>query len=412
MRILMLGLNFWPEPTGIGKYSGEMVNFLQKAGHQVTVITAPPYYPYWQVQPPYDRQKGLQYETWNGASVIRCPLYVPARVTGLKRIIHLLSFRMSAHSVTLKELKKQPDLVFAVQPTLFAAALANARTNGKRPHTWLHIQDFELDAALNLGILKKIPFLESAARKWEKHVYSQFDVLSTISHAMADRLIEKKVPREKIHFFPNWIDTAQIFPLSGENQYRKELHIAANEIVLLYSGSIGQKQGAEVLIEAFKLLPEEQHFHLVICGEGPGKAKLQGLSRGIANIHFLPVQPVESLNELLNMADIHLLPQKLVATDLVMPSKLLGMLASGRPVIATCVKGSELHNTVKDIGVSVPPEHAGELAKAIVTLASDKSIREELGNKGRSFVLMHFSKEKILGSINDAFTELLSSTPL
>ncbi len=412
MRILFLGLNFWPEPTGIGKYSGEMVRFLQSAGHQVTVVTTPPYYPHWQIQPPYDRQKGLQYETWNGASVIRCPLYVPARVTGLKRIIHLLSFRFSAQAVTLKELKKQPDLVFAVQPTLFAAALANARIGGRRPLTWLHTQDFELDAALNLGILQRIPFLESFARNWEKHVYSKFDVLSTISHAMEARLIEKNVPREKIRFFPNWIDTEQIFPLSSENKYRKELLIPADEIVLLYSGSIGQKQGAEVLIEAFKLLPQKQHFHLVICGEGPGKEPLQDLSEGVANIHFLPVQPVESLNELLNMADIHLLPQRAGAADLVMPSKLLGMLASGRPVIAACLEGSELHNIVKDTGVSVPPENAGELAKAIVTLTSSRALREELGDKGRMYVTAHFSKATVLGIINSQFTELTNSTLL
>lgn len=395
MRILFLGLNFWPEPTGIGKYSGEMVNYLQEAGHQVTVITTPPYYPQWKVQPPYSSHKGFWRETWHGAEVIRCPLYVPTSVSVLKRIVHLLSFRVTSRAMVIRELKKKPDLVFAVAPTLFAAPLANLNKK-TAPLSWLHIQDFELDAALNLGILQRIPFLEHAARKWEEKVYQHFDVVSTISHAMEKRLQAKNVEKEKIRFFPNWINTQEIFPMQGRNRIREALKINADELVLLYSGSIGQKQGAEGLIEVARLLKDQQKLHFVICGEGPEKSRLVDSSAGMKNVHFMPLQPANLLNELLNAADIHLLPQRAGAADLVMPSKLLGMLASGRPVIATCQSESELYKIVEQVGVATPPEDIKALAEAILSLASDPLLRQSLGSKGREFVCQNFSQRQVL----------------
>lgn len=409
MRILFLGLNFWPEPTGIGKYSGEMVRYLQEAGHQVTVITTPPYYPQWKVQPPYDSHKGVWHEIWHGAEVIRCPLYVPTTVSGFKRIIHLLSFRLTSRAMVMHELKKKPDLVFAVAPTLFSAPLANLNKKAA-PLSWLHIQDFELDAALNLGILQRVPFLEPIARKWEEKVYQQFTVVSTISHAMEKHLNAKKVQKEKIKFFPNWIDTQEIFPMQGRNRIREALKIDADGLVLLYSGSIGQKQGAEGLIEVARILKDQQKLHFVICGEGPGKSRLVDLSAGLENVHFMPLQPANQLNELLNAADIHLLPQRAGAADLVMPSKLLGMLASGRPVIATCQSESDLYKIVQQVGVVTPPEDIKALAEAILILSGDPSLRQNLGSKGREFVCQNFSQQQVLDGFISEVRRLINKS--
>jgi colanic acid biosynthesis glycosyl transferase WcaI len=399
MRILMVGINFWPEPTGIGKYSGELAEYLCKTGHQVTVITAPPYYPYWRVQVPY-HQWHYQRENWKGVNVIRCPLFVPAKVTGINRIVHLLSFSLSALPVILCEKSKHPDLIFSLEPSLFTAALTPC--NHKKYHilTWIHIQDFELDAALGLGLLKHVPFIEKIVRAWESHVYRRFGVISTISHAMMNRLFEKQVKIQKIHYFPNWIDTSLIHPLQGENRYRKELHFSSSDTVILYSGSIGKKQGIEILIEAMKNLTEQKTIHLVICGEGPGKTKLKEAAVRCDNIHFLPVQPVESLNELLNMANIHVLPQKAGVADLVMPSKLLGMLASGKPVIALANPGTELAEVLENIGMVFSPEDTDHLVKAIQKLSENHATRIKMGEHGLAWVKENWSKEKVLGDFS------------
>jgi colanic acid biosynthesis glycosyl transferase WcaI len=327
-------------------------------------------------------------------------------VTGSRRILHLLSFAASALPVILFQKARHPDLVFTVAPTLFSAPLAALRGHRNRQRNWLHIQDFEMDAGLNLSVVKHLPGMERIARHWEKGVYGKFATISTISNAMMKKLVEKGVPPEAIQYFPNWIDIDLIHPLEGENWYRRELHFDNSDVVIVYSGSIGQKQGLETLIEAAQKLVEHSHIHLVICGDGPGKLNLQKLAEGFTNIHFLPIQPAESLNELLNMADIHVLPQKAGAADLVMPSKLLGMLASGRPVIAACPPGSELFKIVNEVGLVAPPENASTLADQILLLASDQRLRLELGSRGRSYVVEHFSSGSVLDKVTHSFLHL------
>jgi colanic acid biosynthesis glycosyl transferase WcaI len=114
------------------------------------------------------------------------------------------------------------------------------------------------------------------------------------------------------------------------------------------------------------------------------------------NVKFLDLQPLAHLSDLLCMADIHLLPQRADAADLVMPSKLTGMLASGRPVVTTAHKGTELANLVKDCGLVVPPEQSQAFAEAIMKLASDADLRETLGSAGRAYAESYLDKNTIL----------------
>ncbi len=395
MRILIVGLNFSPELVGIGKYTGELAQVLAQKGHQVTVVTAPPYYPHWQIQPGYSGGR-YQTEIRENLKIIRCPVWVPRRVSGLKRILHLLSFALSSFGVVLCEARFKPDVILAVAPALAAAPAAALAGKRSKALTWLHIQDFEVDTALNLGILKNRSLVRAVTIGFEKWVYRKFDRVSTISQKMVERLAEKGVPQKKTFFFPNWIDTAEIFPLDNANGFRQTLGLDAEDIVVLYSGSMGAKQGLEVVIASARLLHSHSNIHFVLCGEGPAKAVLQSSTDGCSNIHFLPLQPAEKLNELLNMADIHVVPQKRGVADLVMPSKLLGILSSGKPVIAGCLEGSELYRVVNEVGITVAPEDAGALTDAIESLAMNSTYRTLLGKKGREFAAQYFSKAAVV----------------
>jgi colanic acid biosynthesis glycosyl transferase WcaI len=129
------------------------------------------------------------------------------------------------------------------------------------------------------------------------------------------------------------------------------------------------------------------------------KPQLEIASTGLSNIRLLPLQPFERLGELLCMADIHLLPQSLGAADLVLPSKLSGMLASGRPVIATCLTGTEIEAVVSQCGVIVPPQDSGALAAAVCRLADDRATRLELGSRARAYAEENFDRDAILGRL-------------
>jgi colanic acid biosynthesis glycosyl transferase WcaI len=117
------------------------------------------------------------------------------------------------------------------------------------------------------------------------------------------------------------------------------------------------------------------------------------------NVRFLPLQPIERLGELLCLGDIHLLPQNADATDLVLPSKLSGMLSSGRPVITMSQAGTELHAVVSQCGLVVPPDDTSALAAAVVRLADHSAERRELGKRARAYAEHHFEIDLVLARL-------------
>jgi colanic acid biosynthesis glycosyl transferase WcaI len=397
MRVLIVGINFLPELTGIGKYTGELAVYLAGSGHQVRVITTPPYYPHWQVQPGYCWWRYRQ-ENWQGVRVFRCPLWVPRRPSGIKRLVHLLSFALTSFPVLLWHCSWRPNLILCIAPSFLNApfALFTARLSGAK--VWLHIQDFELDAAANLGILPASHQITKLAGWAERSLLRSFDKISTISNRMLARLAQKGVEAEKTFIFPNWVDTGLIFPLSapGKSLLKNELCIPDGKVIVLYSGNMGHKQGLENVIEAARHLQSQAKIHFVLCGDGAVRSDLESNAEGLPNVQFLPLQPLEKLNQLLNIADIHILPQRADAADLVLPSKLSGMLASGKAVIATANPGTEVAEIVGQLGVIVPPEDARALANATLELANDPEKRRLLGEKGLSWVAANWSKEKVL----------------
>lgn len=407
-KILVLGLNFHPEPTGIGKYTAEFSAYLAEQGHQVRVITTPPYYPHWQIQTGY---RAWQYtkETWRQVDVRRCPLWVPSRPTGLTRLIHLASFALSSLPALAAQLRWKPDLVLCVAPAFANAlfALLAARLSGAK--AWLHIQDFELDAALKLGLLPGGKRGAGWIAHVERFLLKGFDKVSTISERMRQHLLEKGLPANKTLLFPNWVDTRQIHPLAeGPNPLRADLGLAPDQLAVLYAGNMGRKQGLEHVLAAARRLQAQPRLQFILCGDGAVRAQLEEAARGLSNVRFLPVQPVERLNELLNLADIHLLSQRADAADLVMPSKLGGMLASGKAVIATADPHTEVGQVMDQVGEMARPADPAALTESILGLANDPLKRRRLGDLGREYACRHLEKEMVLTNFRDALETLIS----
>lgn len=394
MRILIIGINYAPELTGIGRYTGEMVEALAAAGHEVRVITAPPYYPEWRVPAEY-RSWWYRTERSGGVTVYRCPIWVPKQPRALKRLLHLASFAMSALPVSLRQVFWKPDVVWTVEPALFAAPLAVVVAKLSGAAAWLHIQDYEVDAAFDLGLLKG-KRIRQLALAVERHLLKRFDRVSTISQRMLARAKSKGVDQERLVFFPNWVDVRAIRPLQHASSFREQLKIPTGATVALYSGNMASKQGLEILGEAARKLSANVELVFVFCGEGSGKRELQRQCEGLESARFIALQPMDRLNELLGMADVHLLPQRADAADLVMPSKLTGMLSSGRPVIATAARGTELASVVEDCGVVVPPGDGDALAAAILKLVDDAELRGTLGRAAREIAEQRLSRDSIL----------------
>ena len=399
MKLLIYSLNYKPELTGIGKYSGEMAQWLSQQGNSVRVVTSFPYYPQWRILEGY-KSGWYSVERAENLQVIRCPLWVPDKPSGIKRLVHLASFAVSSFPVLLKSVFWRPDVVWVVAPAFFCVpgALVASRLSGSK--AWIHIQDYEVDAAFDLGVLKGRR-LKRFALCVERWFLRRFDRFSTISARMVELGVKKGVPKRDVVLFPNWVDLAAIAPSSGggsTGSYRSELDIPDHAVVALYSGNMGAKQGLEILSETARILNDEPDIYFIFCGNGAGRLDLERQAGILKNVRFLDLQPVERLGELLCTADIHLLPQRADAADLVMPSKLTGMLASGKAVIATAHGGTEVANVVKDCGLVVPPESPVEFSKAILLLARDEGLRHRLGRAGRDYAERFLDRDSVLRS--------------
>ena len=394
MKILIYSANFAPEPTGIGKYSGEMAEWLVDQGHSVRVVAAPPYYPAWKVEPEFARPF-FRREQWRGVDVWRAPQWVPRRPRGLARVLHLASFALMSFPVMMRQVSWRPDLVLAVAPSMLCApaGLLTAKLCGAQ--SWLHLQDFEVDLAFRMGLLKGRQ-LQRVVLRMERWILRRFDNVSSISSRMVETLLCKGVQPKRAHYFPNWVDVTAIKPSLNGGTYRMQLGIPASTLVVLFAGSLGGKQGLMVIPEVAAMLSGRKDVLFLICGDGVMKPALEAATAELANVRFLPLQPVERLGELLTMADVHLLPQSSDAADLVLPSKLSGMLASGRPVIATCRRETELDGVVSKCGLVVQPEDAAALAAAICSLVDDPSARLELGRRARAFEETNFERDSVL----------------
>jgi putative colanic acid biosynthesis glycosyltransferase WcaI len=410
MHLLIIGINFAPELTGVGRYTGEMAAWLAGRGHDVSVVTTRPYYPEWR------RGRGAARftwgaERWRGCRVVRCPLYVPRQMSGTRRILHLGSFALSSIPPALLTVMARPlDVVLGVVPTLLSAplALAAARMAGAR--AWLHVQDLEIDAAAELGLIKNARLIDGALGI-ERWLTSGYDLVSTISPAMLEALERKNVARDRLALFPNWVDTTRFFPMSASSGLRRELGVPDGMPVVLYSGSMGRKQGLETVVAAARLFAREpaESPLILLAGAGPGREELERAAAGLPNLRFLPLQPEERFNEFLNVGDIHLMPQRRDAADLVMPSKLGAVLAAGKPVIATVPPSSQIARTLGPAGSIVPPEDPERLAYAIRELAGEATRRTAMGAAARRIACESLEAETVLAQMEGRLLRLVDA---
>lgn len=398
MRILVYGINYSPELTGIGKYTGEMVEWMAREGHDVRVITAPPYYPQWKVG---ERYSAWRYRREEGdATVWRCPLYVPKQPSTLKRLLHLGSFALSSFFPLMAQRRWKPDRIIGVVPTLFCTPGMRllAKLSGAR--TLLHIQDYEVDAMLGLGLAGKGKSGKVAqlATAFERSGLHNVDNVSTISRSMMNKAQEKGVAAEKVIFFPNWSEVARFQNVNEDDviTLRQQLGLPDDKKIILYSGNIGEKQGLENVIAAAEQL-REQPLIFAIVGQGGGKARLEKMvrERGLHNVLFFPLQPYEALPALLKMGDCHLVVQKRGAADAVLPSKLTNILAVGGNAVITAEPETELGqlcDNVAGIAVCVEPESVDALVAGVaMALAMPKN-----NTVAREYAERTLDKENVL----------------
>lgn len=397
--ILLIGYNYYPEPTGIGKYSGEMVDWFAKQGYDCTVITTYPYYPFWKVQAPYFKYRftylteHLDYNSGGSVTIHRCPTYVPAVPSGLKRILLDLSFLATAF-IKVGQLfyKQNIGFVIVIAPSFLFGMLGVLYKKIKKSAFVYHIQDMQIEAASDLGLIKNRIVIKLLL-KIEKYIFNQADTISTVSKQMVSK-IEVKADKSVL-LFPNWADTSMFFPIENRESLKVEFGLLPSDKIVLYSGGIGEKQGLEAIIYAAEELKVYPNLKFVVCGSGPYKEKLLKLvsKLELENVIFYPLQPIDKFNKFLNMADLHLVIQKASASDLMMPSKLVTILSVGGLVLVTANESSGLYSLINqyNLGLIVQAENQFALNEGIKQAFSvdNDNIRDNARNYAKKYLFIN-----------------------
>lgn len=407
MKILILGINFAPEMISTGLYTTDLAETMAGYGDDVSVISAQPYYPAWKITEGHPRFWWSRGRLASGVRFTRCPHYVPKKPSGARRILHHASFALNAFPVLAwKTLVGRPDMVLVIAPALLPAPIAWALARLSGAKTWLHVQDFEVEAAFATGLLKEQSVVGHMAKGFDRWIHCRFDKVSSISTPMLRKLSEKGLPDERIFELRNWAKLDFVTPLDRPSAYREEFGVA-EEHVLLYSGNIANKQGLEIIPETARRLAHRKDLRFVICGQGPFLDELKALSADCDNVSFFPLQPIERLGELLGLASLHLLPQIAGVAESVLPSKLTNMMASGRPVLATAEPDTALAVAVEGCGRVTPPGDAEALADAISSMLDDPENRAALGAAARERAVDHWDSHRILTRFRKAAHELV-----
>ena len=403
MRILILGINYWPEETGIGAFTTYRAEYLAAQGHEVTVCTTFPYYPEWKVAGAYAGRL-VSSETRNGVRILRSYAYVPSRVTSVKRVLHEASFIASSLARAL--FHARPDLLLVVSPPLGLALNAFVLSRLWRIPYVFDVEDLQPDAAAELGMLPK-PIL-NLMYKVERFAYRHAALVSTITAGMQSRIIEKGVPEARSVLFEPRSDNSLASLSSDEGLAFRCKCSLEGKFIVSHSGNMGVKQGLEVILEAAALNRNDESTVFLIVGDGAVRNKIQERARELElnNVLFLPLLASLEFRGFLNASDICLVTQQRSVSDMVFPSKTVTYLAAGCPVIASVNRNSEVGRTIEESGAGlvVEPENAHALVSAVQQLRAGDIAR--YGRNARQYATMRWSPERVLGFFQEKLVEV------
>ncbi len=400
-RVVIAGVNYRPEVTGIAPYTTGLAEHLAAKGAEVVVLTAMPSYPKWRVFDEYRgslRGRGRE----NGVDVCRFRTYVPVQQSALRRAGYELSYL--AHAVTHGPFGWGPDAVVGVVPSLSGGVLARLEARRYRRPYGLILQDLMGPAAKQSGIsggsrvAATAGVLEGKLARGAKRV-------GVISEGFRADLERAGVQSNRIVHLPNWSHVGGV--TDSRASMRARLGWPSTTQVVLHTGNMGLKQGLEHLLRAARLAEfEHPSARFVLMGDGSQRQVLQALATGLPNVEFRDLVDEASYPNVLAAADVLLVNERASIVDMSLPSKLTSYFAVGRPVVAAVsLKGAtaaEISRT--GAGLVVPAEDPSSLLAALLQLHGSPNLAAKLGAAGATFAGAELSRTACLARI-EAFVD-------
>ncbi len=341
---------------------------------------------------------------YRGVDVRRAPATTFAKGSIVLRLLNYLTFMSTAFFVALRA--PRPQVVLCMTNPPFVGLLGAIVARLRRARLVITVQDVHPDVGVISGRLTSPPAVWGL-RQVMRYFFRRADRIVAISEPMRDRLVERGADAERVAVIGNWIDAEEITPQPRDNEWARE-HGLAGEFVVMHAGNVGLLQDIETFVDAAEGAPE---VRFVIVGEGANKEPLteRAAAKGLRNVTFLPRQPRESLDQLLGSADAHIVALMPGLAGLMEPSKLYGVLAASRPVLAGMEERTEAAQVVArcDCGVVSTPGDPDSLVAAIRRLAElSAEERERMGRRGREYCEQYCNRRRSTGAYRDLIVSL------
>ncbi len=387
-RLLFLNRSFYPDVEATGQFLTELCEELEK-DFKVYVICGNPLYrkvKNWRL---IHKTSHRNITIWRVNNTTLPKRFFPARV------INLISYFIPCFLWTF--LIKRMDCIIAETDPPLLASIAYVYSKIHRCPFIYYSQDIWPQVGIvNEGMTN--PLITTILKGINGFLYKKADRIIVLGRDMKKRLEEENfIPAQKIGIVENWADPKKIYPIQREDNRFLQKHALENRFIVMYSGNIGLSQDLKNIIHVADTLKKNKNILFVLIGEGASKEKLiqKAEALGLSNVKFLPYQKKEMLKFSLNAAHIHLITLKKGMKGYIVPSKVYGILASGRPFIAAVDKNSEIDRIVRDFhcGLTVSPSNVSALKEAVLWAFFNKEKIEEMGKNGRKALETFYSRK-------------------
>jgi len=392
MHVLIVTITYPPEIGGAAHLIFELARSLRDRGHQVTVLTA---YPSYNLQVIPERYRhGLWMREESDGLIIR-RIRVPTLPRNNKIARGLQHFAFGLWLGALTAFTPRADVALVFSPPLPLPWLVALVGKVKRMPVVANIQDLFPRQAVELGMLTN-PALIRLFEAMERHMHRQTTAVTVHSPGNREHVIERGGRPECVHVVYNWVDTERIRPGERDNCFARQ-HGLDGKFVVSYAGTMGWAQDMQTIVGAAAQLQDQQDMLFVLVGDGVEKERAQqrGLELGLRNLMWLPMQPWETYPQVLAASDVSLINLHPELQTPVVPSKLLSIMAAGRPVVASLPGHSDARQIIAESGCGIYVDAGDDaaLAAALLQLRRDCALRHEMGQQGRAYVEAHFSRE-------------------
>ncbi len=403
MRILILNQYFYPDLASTAQLLTELSEDLALHQHVTVVCGRPSYDPIEM----HDVRGLVSSELHGRVRVLRTWSTSFRRASMAGRLANYGTYISSSLAGAMRA--GRPDVVLAMTdpPVIAAAAALTARLRGV-PFVYV-VQDLFPQVGVALGKIRNRTLIRSL-EALNRSLRHRASAVVAIGRNMAATLRALGVPENKLRIIPNWCDGSIVRPLDGRSKLRTELGLDGR-FVVMHSGNVGFSQELDTLLDAATALRNDPEIHFLVVGGGAARPSLETRARArrLANVTFLGYRPKVELSDALGAADLHVVGLRRGLEGLIVPSKMYGVMAAGKPFIAAVDRRSEIALVVEETGcgIRVEPGDAAQLASTIAEVRHEEGRLAGMGRRGRSRLESEFERSRATGAYRDLLQSLV-----